>query len=369
LRVLHKDLKKGMLRVVAESTDDMWLLYNVIRKGDLVRARTYREVRFGEKGSGRSSRVPMTLTLRVVSLEFQAFTNRLRIRGIVVEGPEKFGIQGKHHTINLDIGQEITIIKEEGWPRFLVDRLEKARSSATALVVAVDYDDYAIAEVASQGARMIASGSFRLPSKDDPSREEKLKQEVKVLAKSVVELIERRKPLVTVIAGPGFLKEYVAESVRALTRGAKVFTDTVSIGGEAGVLEEIRRGIIQRVLREAAIIEAERIIGEFERRLAKAPQLVAYTLSSVKQAAAIGAVDKALILDELLHAGDPSTRSEVEEVLRYLDSTRAEVHFISRESPAGLKLKGLGGIIALLRYTIPLHYMSKAQASKQETRN
>ena len=48
----------------------------------------------------------MILTVRVEAVEFQAFTTRLRIRGIVIEGPEKYGVVGKNHTHSIEPGRE-----------------------------------------------------------------------------------------------------------------------------------------------------------------------------------------------------------------------------------------------------------------------
>ncbi len=356
MKLLAKDLKRGVVKLVPESTDDLWLLATVLQPGDYVRARTLREVHFGDRGSGRSSRVPMVLTVRVENVEFQPFTTRLRVRGIVVEGPEKYGVLGKHHTISIDVGQEVTIAKPQGWSKAVLRRLEEAGRGSSALVVAVDYDEYAVGVVRGQGVKILASDSIRLPGKDDPSREERLREAVTVIAKTAATVAEREKPLVIVVAGPGRLKERVAEKLREYLPGARIEVDHVSMGGEAGVYEEIRRGVTRQVLKEAASIEAERIIEEFEKRLAKDSRLVAYTLDMVERAVEAGAVEELLLLDELLHSPDPEVRKRVDELLRHADETRARIHFVSLESPVGFKLKGLGGIVALLRYPLDLSW-------------
>ncbi len=356
MKLLAKDLKRGVVKLVPESTDDLWLLATVLQPGDYVRARTLREVHFGDRGSGRSSRVPMVLTVKVENVEFQPFTTRLRVRGIVVEGPEKYGVLGKHHTISIDVGQEVTIAKPQGWSKAVLQRLEETGRGSSALVVAVDYDEYAVGVVRGQGVKIVASDSIRLPGKDDPSREERLREAITVIAKTAATVAEREKPLVIVIAGPGKLKERVAEKLRELLPGARIEVDHVSMGGEAGVYEEIRRGVMRQVLKEAASIEAERIIEEFEKRLAKDPRLVAYTLDMVERAVEAGAVEELLLLDELLHSPDPEVRKRVDELLHHADETRARIHFVSLKSPVGFKLKGLGGIVALLRYPLDLSW-------------
>lgn len=355
---MYKDTRHGIVSVVPETTDDLWVLYTVIQPGDLVKALTLREIQFGERGTGRSSRVPMMLTIRVEGLEFQAFTTRLRIKGVVVEGPEKYGVKGKYHTLSIGIGQELTIIKPLGWPQTLLEQLEKSVPSAKALVLAVDYDEYAIGLVQGQGVRLLVSSNLHLPGKDDPHREEELVKAVNIMAKELVEAVDREKPTIVVVAGPGKLKSYVYEKVREMLKDveARIVQDDVSMGGEAGVYEELRRGVMRRVLQEVASIEAENVMEEFEYRLVREPETVAYTLERVYKAARLGAVERILIMDELLHSPDDETRKRVYEILQLAEATRARVNFVSRETPVAHKLKGLGGVIALLRYAVNLEY-------------
>jgi len=356
LRILGKDLRHGVVKLVPESSDDIWLLSTVLQPGDLVRAKTLREIHFGDRGSGRSSRVPMILTVRVEKIEFQPFTTRLRVRGVVVEGPEKYGVVGKYHTLSVDAGTEVTVIKPQGWSTSVLEKLEKQGLGEAALIVAIDYDEYAIAVLRGQGVKIVDTGSLRLPGKDDPSWGERLEEALNVIAKRVADVAAREKPLIIVVAGPGSLKESLAEKIRARLPGARVDTDNVSMGGEPGVYEELRRGLAREVLKEAASIVAERIIEEFERRLAREPSRVAYTLDMVEKAVDSGAAEEILLLDELLHSPDPGIRARVESLLRKADATRAKIHFVSLESPVGYKLKALGGILALLRYPLDINW-------------
>jgi len=357
LRITYKDLKHGVVKIVPESSDDVWLLATILQPGDLVRAKTLREVHFGDRGSGRSTRVPMTLTVQVEKVEFQPFTTRLRVRGIVVDGPEKYGVKGKYHTLSIDAGSEVIVVKPGGWSRQVLERLERQGHGEAAIIVALDYDEYAVGVLRGQGVKIVDSGSLRLPGKDDPSWQERLEQALNVIAKRVAEIAHSEKPLLIVVAGPGGLKEILAEKLRRMLQGrTRVDTDNVSMGGEAGIYEELRRGLAREVLREAAAIVAERVMEEFERRLAREPSRVAYTLDMVEKAVESGAAEEVLVLDELLHSPDPAVRGRVDNVLRRADETKAKIHFVSLESPVGHKIKGLGGIVALLRYPLDLRW-------------
>jgi len=354
MKITYKDLKHGVIAVVPETSDDIWTLSLVIKPGDIVKGKTVRDIRFGERGSGRSRRVAMILTIRVESVEFQPFSTKLRIRGVVLEGPERFGVKGKHHTITVDVGQEIVIVKEEGWPRPLLERLEKASQGLKAVLAAVDYDEYAIGVLQGQGLRVVVDQSLNLPGKDDPRRHEILHQELVTMAKKIVEVAEREGTSIVVVAGPGFLKDDVAELVRKLRSDLRVYTETAASGGVAGLYEIIRRGKIREIMGELAALEAERFLERFEKLLVQKPELVAYTLDHVEKAVEMGAVEELLVLDELLHNPDPEVRKRVEELLRRADETRAKIHFVSLETPAGLRLKSYGGIAAILRYPIGL---------------
>ncbi len=346
------DLKHGIVAVIPETSDDIWALSLIIKPGDIVRGKTVRDIRFGERGSGRSRRVAMVLTIRVENVEFQPFSTKLRIRGVVLEGPERFGVKGKHHTITVDIGQEIVIIKEGGWPRPLLERLLKASKGLKAVLAAVDYDEYAVGVLQGQGLRVTVYHEINLPGKDDPRRSEILHQELVTLAKSIVETAEREGTNIVIIAGPGFLKEEVAEMVRRLRGDLRVYTEVAASGGVAGLYEIIRRGKVREIMGELAALEAEKFLEKFERLLVQKPELVAYTLDNVEKAVEMGAVEELLVLDELLHNPDSGVRVRVEELLRKADETRAKIHFVSMETPAGLRLKSYGGIAAILRYPI-----------------
>ncbi|MET1128070.1 MAG: mRNA surveillance protein pelota [Thermoproteota archaeon] len=353
MKVLSKDLRQGLVKLVPESSDDLWLIYTILKPGDIIRAKTLREVHFGSRGSGRSSRIAMRLTIRVEKVEFQPFTARLRVRGVVVEGPEEYGVKGKYHTISLEPGRDVEIIKPDGWPSALLRRLESAIPGQKAVIVAVDYDEYAIAVVEGQGVRFHDSGSLNLPGKDDPSWERSMEQAVSTISRRAAEVATRESAILLAVVGPGSVKERVATKLRERVGDkVKVLVDSTSMGGEAGVYEELRRGIVRKALEEAASIKAEKIVEEFEKLLAKEPYRVAYTVDLVWEAVEAGAAEKVLVLDNLLHDPDPALRDKVYSILIKAEQTGAEVVFVSEASPVFHKLRGLGGILAVLRYPL-----------------
>src|SRR2546427_957115 len=133
MRVLHRDPKTGEIKVRVENADDLWHLHNLVLPGDLVRASTYRreEVKTDKVRPERGEKVRVTLTIRVESVEFQAFSDRLRITGVIVEGPQDLG---RHHTLNIAVEDVLSVIKT--WHPHELRRIEEAVAAGQKPLVA-----------------------------------------------------------------------------------------------------------------------------------------------------------------------------------------------------------------------------------------
>jgi len=352
MRIIEKDLKKGYVKIVPETTDDLWLLYNIISEGDIVIAKTSREIKF-DKGGG-SRRIPMTLAIRVTHLEFQPFTNRLRIRGIVVEGPEKFGVKGHYHTLNIDTGTLITIYKDE-WPSYVLKKIEEAgKSRAKILLIALDYDDVAIAIMSHQGINIVYEGSSRLPRKDSESFDTELSHYLKNIVDYVTNLVSREKIQAIVIGSPGYIKHRLGEILKeTIPSEIQIYYDNVSMGGWPGVQELSKRDIIRDILRDLEVVKAQNIIEEFMKLLSTNDSYVAYGINEVEEAVKNNAVSKLVIAESMFRQYED--RKRLEKILDEAARKKAEIIIAPYDSQVEKQVIGLGGIIAILRF--PLEYL------------
>lgn len=345
------DGKLRRLRVRPEVDEDLWTLLSILRPGDLVKGKTTRDVAVG--GRGRKERRPMVVKLRVKNVEFQPFTGRLRVYGVIVEGPEEYGVQGRHHAITIAPGQEVVIEREEGWPEWVVSKLRESGPRGRALIVAVDYDEYGIALLAPHGFKMIVEGASRLPGKDDPSWDQAFEAYINKVARDSVEAASRENAGIVIAVGPGDPKRLVAEKIREAAPTLKVFVDDASMGGRAGIEEAVRRPKVAEALREYSIVEAERVLEEAMRLLARSPDRVAYTLREVAAAARLGAVEACILVSDRLYSMDDEERGLALEILEWGERTRARVYLVPPDSPVGEKVLRLGGAVAVLRYPLP----------------
>jgi len=351
LKIIGWDERHGRMLLQVESRDDLWCLYNVLSPGDLVTARTLREIKVDDK----SSRKPMTLKVRVEKVEFQPYTDKLRIRGVVVEGPDEFGVIGSYHSIAVGEGSEV-LIEKERWSKHELDRIFKAssRKPLKALLVGIDSDEVALVLPHDYGLELVAEVRLDLPGKHEPSkREEVLEERIREISEKVKELIRRLDLKAVAIVGPGFVKDYLARELTSSTK-VRVYVDAASTGGYQGAKEAIKRGVLRRVLKDFDLVEEAELMDELLLHVSKGDGKAAYGIEEVRRAAQCGAVDKLLVLDELVRSPDLELRSKVEEIIEMAEKRGAKVKIFSSLEEPGQQLKSMGGLAAILRYGLDL---------------
>ena len=111
MKLIHKDIKKGEIKVKIENSEDLWYLSNLIEKGDELKGKTSRKISYGGKeGKARVEKKVVFLKIKVDSVDFGP--DVLRILGKVIDGPEEIG-RGSHHSFELIDGDTIPGILEK----------------------------------------------------------------------------------------------------------------------------------------------------------------------------------------------------------------------------------------------------------------
>ena len=132
MKILYIDKKKVEISVRIENLNDLWTLYNVISEGDEVSARTQRRVVLKEGSSGE--RKVMRLKLKVEAVSFHEFSNRLRVKGKILEGPSDFVSYGSYHTFNLEVQHKLSISKEK-WLNHELKRIKESSKFETNFIM------------------------------------------------------------------------------------------------------------------------------------------------------------------------------------------------------------------------------------------
>jgi protein pelota len=357
LKILASNYKKGVVKLVPENLDDLWHLYNLIYPGDVVYARTTREVKvdseFGRPKKGK--RIMLVLGVRAKDATWDKTLNRLRVHGLLVDAPEDVAGEGSWHTLNVTIGESLTVVKEKGWARHMVERLERAAKTATApiIIVSIDDEEYCVAVMRQFGVDVKVEQKVKLPGKREPERREvALRRAFQDTADAVREVWESAHGPI-VILGLGFVKDGFVRFLRdeASDVAEKVVeVKSVHTSGRAGIQEALRSGILMAAFKHVRVAEETVVVEEVLKRLGANRRDVTYGFDEVEKANTYGAIETLLVTDSTLRGLDDDKRLALEQIMKSVEEKSGKLFVVSAEHEAGEKLQSLGGTAALLRY-------------------
>ncbi len=343
MRVLHQDRKEGEIRLRVDNADDLWHLFNLVEKGDLVRAFTYRreEAATDKLRPERGEKLRMKLGIRVEVVEYQDFSDRLRVTGVIEEGPQDLG---RHHTLNVGVGDDLTIVKEwrDHHLRRILEAIEQTQKPLVT-VLAIDDEEALIGVVHQMGVREVAVIRAERQGKMFPGSDTRGAYFQEILSK--VAAMDTGTALLVV--GPGFEREDFAKYVREKDPelAGKIRLHGTSQAGMAGIQEAMKAGLGAKVLEETRVAQETRLVERLLEEIAKGG-LFAYGPDETRQAVEAGAVETLLVSDTRVHD------VAVEVLMHKVEGARGRVVVVSSRHEAGKKLEGLGGLGGILRFPI-----------------
>ena len=356
MRIQEKNLRQGFVKVIPDTQDDLWHLYNVIYKDDEVYAYTSRAIKTDSEASRPKSgeRVSAFMGVKVESVAWDRFLGKLRVHGIIIHAPDIIPT-GAHHTISVSLNQPVTMVKPT-WPKHALDRLQRAsEAEKPLLIVAIDDEGYAIAETKQYGIEVKIEERTRLPGKREAEKRQGATNEYYKRAVNSLSQLWTQTHNSIVIVGVGFIKNDFATHLKDNAgEMAKAVVDVKSVnnGGIAGIYESLRSGVLLKAAHETRVLEETEVMEEAMKRLGKGENTIAYGLEEVENAANMGAIEKLILADTQLRDSEDEKRLQLEKLMRDVEHRNGGVTVISTEHEAGSKLLALGGIAALLRFPI-----------------
>jgi protein pelota len=346
VRLIHHDATTGRFRLRLETPSDLWRLARLVHPGEVVGASTTRrdpEAPEEVAGAERTRR-RVFLAVRAEQVEFHGFSRHVRVTGPIVEGPFDLG---RHHTLDLGEGDEVTVTKPHpsAADRTLLDEGLKGKGDPTVLIAAVDWGDSSLVRVRGRAVESLADVRRTIAGKQfeggqgDRDRGAYVDELVGLL------LREGSNATAVIVAGPGFLKEElqrrIAQEDPALR--AKLTVVATSESGRVGVNELLRSGRASEVLRGSVAAEEAEAVEQLVRGLAGGLR-AAVGPAEVAEAVDAGAVDTLLVSESALT--DPT----VVPVLDRARSGRGRIFVVRDDDEAGHRLTALGRVGAILRY-------------------
>jgi protein pelota len=354
LRIQEKNLRQGFVKVIPDSQDDLWHLYNVIYRDDEVYAYSSRAIKTDTEASRPKSgeRVSAFMGVKVESVAWDKFLGKLRVHGIIIHAPDIIPT-GAHHTISVGLNQPVTIVKPD-WQKHALDRLQRAsETEKPLLIIAIDDEGYALAETKQYGIEIKVEERTKLPGKHEAEKRQGATNEFYKRAMTTMNQLWSQTRNSIVIVGVGFVKSDFATYLRDYAgEMAKFIVDVKSVnnGGVSGIYEALRSGVLLKAAHKMRVLEETEVMEESMKRLGKGEKTITYGLADVERAVQMGAVEKLILADTLLRNAEEEQRLLLERIMREVEHKAGSVTVVSTEHEAGSKLLSLGGIVALLRF-------------------
>lgn len=351
MKIIKQDARIGLLIARAESLDDLWYLSQIIREGDLVKAKTSRLVKAKDDKirSDKGQKQVMILSVTVDKAEFDHNANRLRVLGRIAAGPEDLIALGAHHTLEIDEHGQIELFKQkftENDLKYIKDAKQASESAKTMICVIGD-GEATVAVLRERGLHYIDTRS-NIGGKYVAGREDKKKEFYSELLKVLSDTAEKEGVDTIIIGGPGFEKRNFYDYARERS-GKKLNIQVIDCGceGKSGVSEILKGGALDKILEGGRLAKETKLVESFLTEVAR-DGLFAYGKDEIEGAVDSGAVEMLLVLDRKLR----ENRGDIERIIDKTKQGGGEFHVLNSEFEAGQKIAGFGGLAAILRYKI-----------------
>ncbi|BGP21767.1 hypothetical protein Rt10032_c01g0465 [Rhodotorula toruloides] len=410
---INKD-QSGSVTLRAQDDEDMWHAYNLISKGDELRASAVRRVTSeSATGSTSSQRVHLKLTIHVDKVLYSALaqpdstaaassssaanssapvaaasgtsgTTTLHVSGKITSENEHVK-KGAYHTLDLEVGRDFTIIKGEGeWDSVATERLREMTEPGRGADVG--------AVVCGEGTAnicIITNHTTIIKQRIDVPVPRKRKGGGTALGAEransrylhqVYDAVNRHFDFeqlkVLIIASPGFTKETVysfllEEAVRqnnkALIQAKSKFLLLHSPTHHVHSLTQILSSPeVSSQLKDTKFAQEGVMLEKFFKMLEENPLRAWYGESHVFKAAERGAIGKLLVSDELFRSPSVARRKRFVKLVEDVKAYGGEVLMFSSMHESGQQLNQLTGIAAILTYPLDIEVVEEEERAERE---
>lgn len=346
--MISSRLGDGSVSATPEEPDDLLALRRVIHIGDSVRASTTRAIRPEREHArpDRGERVRITIAIVVEAISLDSVLDRLRIRGTITASNNESVSHGSHHSLVIVPGERIAISKRE-WSALDRRLLRKSPVDTGYILIAVDSRECGVARLAGTHLKVLpniysGAGGKRYRTTSDPRT---FYASIRMAASSCAQAGDR-----VIVFGPGLEKKRLcALLVESPKMADPAIVEGIDSGGEDGIYLFSRSKAMHDIMSESKLARVLGIVEEVMRLAGSRSNRFAMGYADVLRATDSAAVGSLVFSDKLLaDAGE-------EEAILLLNSAEAggaDVFAVDTTTDAGMRVSGLGGVIALLRFGI-----------------
>lgn len=346
--------------VIPEDADDLLTLRRIIENGDYVFADTTRVIKkvkeFARPDKGE--RIKVRVSIRVESISLDDMVDRLRITGIITNTDNELVPRGIHHSLTVQVGDTITIDKNRKWNDVETNILKRSGNSTNFILVAIDAQEAAVAKISGTHLKIIPniysgqSGKrYQHAAKNNPNIEIFFDDIAKTI-QSIFSSAEEENNNTIIIFGPGETKRRFYNLLvekHKLEKGKVSLIDGVDVAGEDGIFVFLRSPAIKEAMSSSKLATVSSILDEIMRLVHKGDAKFAMGMQEVSNAASIKAIEYLVFSDSIFKTID---ENDVVKLLNLVESQGAKSFAVDSSTDIGWRVSSLGGIVALLRYSI-----------------
>ena len=338
--------------VVPSDSDDLFTLRRIINIGDYVIADTTRLVKpVKEYGRpDRGERVKVRIRIQVEKIELDATVDRLRIAGTITESDNEVVSRGSHHSLTVQAGDMITIDKESRWSDVELSILKKSGSGSGFVLVAIDTQEAAVGRVSGTHVKIIPNIYSGQSGKRYQTKGDNTEIFFSEIAKTITTVILADDSVV--IFGPGETRRRFYNFLTGrhdLENSNLRVVEGVDVAGEDGIFVFLRSPAMREVMGESKLAKVSALLDSVMLLVQKGERRFAMGAKDVSQAADLRAVESVVFSDSIFRVAD---EGEVVSLLNKIEAQGAATFAVDSSTDIGLRVSSLGGIVALLRYSL-----------------
>lgn len=363
---LEKD-KSGSLSLIPQDKEDLWQLYNLIQKGDMVELLTVRNVKKTE--GGKAERVHVNLKLLVESVDYVPSDEVMRIRGKTTEQNEYVPNQS-YHTAEVQLNKKLKINKPEwddiSYNIVLAASSVEKKAEVGAVVLQEGVAHLCLVTDTMTVLRNKIEKAIPRKSRDagGSSHDKSLAKFLDMVQATVSRNFDFEKLKVIILASPGFtaaalqkalLDAAVKEDNKVILKNkSKLLVVHSSTGYLQGLEEVLKDPLVQRNLNDTKFAREAAVFEDFQRILNEDDDRAWYGPKEVAKAVELGAVKYLMLTDSLFRSDDIAARKHYIALSDEVKAQGGDVFIFSTLHDSGEQLELLTGAAVLLKYPMNL---------------
>ncbi|KAI7881220.1 protein pelota [Mucor mucedo] len=371
MKLISKFLEKdssGSITLLPEELEDMWHVYNLISKDDLIKATTIRRLQSeSSTGSTSSQRVRLNLTITIESVDFDPNVGLLRINGKVAR-ENQYVKMGSYHTIDLELNRNFTLFKPE-WDTIALERVEDACDITKQADVAAIVCQEGLANICFLTQHMtIVRQRIEIPiprkRKGSVTNHDKgLVRFYDQIYQAILRHIHFDIVKAIIIASPGFVKDQLytyifdqavkTDNKMLMENRSKFVLIHCSSGHKHALTEVMQDASVQAKLADTKAAREVQALDKFYEMMNNDPDRAFYGFEHVNKANDRGAIGTLLVTDELFRSADIGTRKKYVSLVEQVRAQNGNVFVFSSMHPSGEQLNQLTGVAAILTFPLP----------------